>query len=54
MVFKKIFVLKNLTDTTRILAHPDSSAFTLYDSPNFIFFKKHEICRNAIDISILS
>ncbi len=43
MVFKKIFVLKNLTDTVHILAHPNSSAFTLYDSPNFISFKKREV-----------
>ncbi len=54
MVFKKIFVLKNLTDTTNILAHPDSSAFTLYNGSNFISFKKREVCRNAIDASVLS
>ncbi len=54
MVFKKIFVLKNLTDTTHMLAHPDSSAFTLYNGSNFISFKKREICRNAINVSVLS
>ncbi len=54
MVFKKIFVLKNLTDTAHMLAHPNSSAFTLYDGSNFIFFKKREVCRNAINVSILS
>ncbi len=54
MVFKKIFALKNLTDTTHILAHPNSSAFTFYDSSNFISFKKREICCNAIDVSVLS
>lgn len=54
MVFKKIFVLKNLTDTTNILAHSDSSAFTLYNGSNFIFFKKREVCRNAINASVLS
>lgn len=54
MVFKKIFVLKNLTDTTHILAHPNSSAFTLYNGSNFIFFKKREVCRNAINASVLS
>ncbi len=54
MVFKKIFVLKNLTDTTNILAHPNSSAFTLYNGSNFISFKKREICRNAINASVLS
>lgn len=54
MVFKKIFVLKNLTDTTHMLAHPDSSAFTLYNGSNFISFKKRKICRNAINVSVLS
>ncbi len=54
MVFKKIFVLKNLTDTTHMLAHPNSSAFTLYDGSNFISFKKREICCNAINASVLS
>ncbi len=54
MVFKKIFVLKNLTDTTRILAHPDNSTFTLYNGSNFIPFKKREVCCNAINISVLS
>ncbi len=39
MVFKKIFVLKNLTDTTNILTHSDSSAFTLYNGSNFISSK---------------
>ncbi len=54
MVFKKIFVLKNLTDTTRILAHPNSSAFTLYNGSNFISFKKREVRCNAINASVLS
>ncbi len=53
MVFKKIFVLKNLTDTTNILAHPDSSALALYNGSNFISFKKREVCCNAIGISVL-
>ncbi len=35
--------MKNLTDITHILAHPDSSALTLYDSPNFISFKKRNV-----------
>ncbi len=54
MVFKKIFVLKNLTDTTNILAHPDSSAFTLYNGSDFISFKKREVCCNAINVSVFS
>ncbi len=54
MIFKKIFVLKNLTDTTNILARPDSSTLTLYNGSNFISFKKREICCNAINASVLS
>lgn len=54
MVFKKIFALKNLTDTTNILAHPNSSAFTLYNGSNLFLYKKREICCNAINASVLS
>ncbi len=54
MVFKKIFVLKNLTDTTHILAHPNSSAFTLYNGSNFISFKSVKSGCNAINASVLS
>ncbi len=54
MVFKKIFVLKNLTDITHILAHPDSSAFTLYNGSNLFLSKSVKSGCNAINASVLS
>ncbi len=39
MVFKKIFALKNLTDTTHILDHPNSSTLTLYNGSNLFLSK---------------
>ncbi len=54
MVFKKIFALKNLTDTTNILAHPNSSAFTLYDGSNLFLSKSVKSGCNAINASVLS
>ncbi len=54
MVFKKIFALKNLTDTTHILAHPNSSAFTLYNGSNLFLSKSVKSAVMPFDASVLS